>query len=72
MVRAGLSVSGSVITVGLEMDTTMMSEIEYNNMLPELMDIEESSFFKAGNSFVMNGGGAQSKLDTSDTQKTEV
>jgi hypothetical protein len=37
------------------MDTTMMSEMDYINMLPQMdiMDIEDSSFLKS--SFLMSG-----------------
>ena len=47
----------------LEMDTTMMSDMDYINILPDMdrMDIEESSFLKG--SFFM--GGNTTKLDTS-------
>ena len=39
----------------IKMDTTMMSEMDYINMLPQMdiMDIEDSSFLKS--SFLMSG-----------------
>ena len=47
----------------IEMDTTMLSEMDYLNIMPDMdrMDIEESSFLKG--SFLMNG--PLNRLDTS-------
>jgi len=48
---------GRSVTLGQKMDTTMMSEIEYLNFLPDIerIDIDDSSFLKG--SFVDKTGG---------------
>ena len=45
-----------ISNVLIEMDTTMLSEIDYLNILPDMdkMDIEESSFLKGNSSFNNN------------------
>jgi hypothetical protein len=45
-----------VSTFLTEMDTTMLSDIDYLNILPDMdkMDIEESSFLKGNSSFNNN------------------
>ena len=47
--------SSQFLTNLIEMDTTMLSEMDYLNIMPDMdrMDIEESSFLKG--SFLMNG-----------------
>jgi hypothetical protein len=45
------------------MDTTVMSELEYLNLLPELAELDDSSFLKG--SFVNERGAAGGRNDNS-------
>lgn len=53
------------------MDTTMMSEIEYLNFLPDIekLDMDDSSFLKG--SFVEKTGGLKLKVESLETSKID-
>ena len=54
------------------MDTTMMSEMDYLNFLPDIdgkIDMDDSSFLKG--SFVEKSGGIKTKVESLETSKID-
>lgn len=68
-------VSEYMVDTILEMDTTIMSEIEYLNILPDIekmdQEMDDSSFLKG--SFVEKSGGARQhrRIESLDASKIE-
>jgi hypothetical protein len=58
-------------TIGHKMDTTMMSEMDYLNFLPDIekLDMDDSSFLKG--SFMEKTGGIRTKVESLETSKID-